>query len=518
MIGAKKHIASLSALLAMTITVSSFTMAQAAMEPGGTTYVPTSAQDVEHEARIALDNACAAGRLDSKAAANFSQRLASASSLSDVEKTWGELEAAAQVAKADHVSLEHLISQFLSHLGDLEKKGIITPAMGGNFYRDRIAGIQRIKKQVTAKDHFFDFWEFVMLAIDLSSVQDRLTRALAESHPDLETLDDLILRTDNYLLRNDVAARMLTTYKSFEVEPDNLLASKADFYSILRDKANSRVATPEVKRQLFERLKAIQYEAAKSMPTEQEVSTGITEVQRLLNSGARNGNLNAFDDVRMQHELELIKELKQAYPGPNPGIDPIERELRMEEVRFMSLDLRFLQDWLGRVLRKDGEVIEAREQVLRAVRRIDLALFSHRIRKEEALGLLSDISNAMRDSRSETELATRCRALEAKMDMMISDFSMVPAKNALRAAYISQLLDQLRIEHDAVASDLQRIQGMVASVKDMPEGSQKYGASIVAAYELERLRNQVRSLLKMQNVMTPTTSERQQMPGVPFRG
>src|SRR5262249_8301023 len=153
--------------------------------------------------------------------------------------------------------------------------------------------------------------------------------------------------TDNYIADNDVSARMVTTYKSFEVEPDNLQNAKNVFYTTVKDKVFSRNQTPEVHDQLVKRLKDLHYEASNPVnqfPTEQDLDKAIVEVKRLLDSGAVNGHLNAWDDARIEHELELVKKVKAAYPGPNPGIDPIEKELRMEEVRYMSQDLRFMQD------------------------------------------------------------------------------------------------------------------------------------------------------------------------------
>src|SRR5262249_19338514 len=151
---------------------------------------------------------------------------------------------------------------------------------------------------------------------------------------------------------------------------------RQEMYQILKDKAHSRLATPEVKEQLYKRLLATNYESCSTLPPEADLDKAIVEVQRLLDSGARNGNLSADDGVRLQHELNMVKEFKKAYPGPNPGVDLVERELRKEEVRFMSCDLRMMQDWLGRVLRNDGDTQKGHEQMLRLIRRMDIAMFS----------------------------------------------------------------------------------------------------------------------------------------------
>lgn len=494
----KKGIAAISAMLATTISFTTLTGARAAFEPPTNyNYSPITTQELKTEALIQLNNARVTGRLTEADVKKFGKQLADANDLSAVEQAWTDLEATLQVDKDKHVSLDNLCSQFLSRLNELQAK-LMVPTEGYTFYRDRIYGILRIKKELIAKENFWVFWNFVILAIDFSSVQDRLIRALSENHPEIETFNDLVLRTDNYILRNEVAARMLTTYKSFEVEPDALQSTENAFFNVLKDKTFSRLATPEVHEQLVKRLKDLHYEAAKTLPTEQDIDAAILEVKRLLDSGALNGHIHPFNEVRIQHELDLISKVKQAYPGPNPGIDPIKKELRMEEVRFMSLDLRFLQDWLGRALRHDGEVIEAREEVLRVVRRTDLAYFSHRITKDQAMELLADVEDAIRQAKNNKNLSGRCRGIEAKMDKLVSDFSMEPVRLSLRYRGVSEAVSSLKVDRDSAAADLNRIGDFATRVKNMPEGPQKFGASIVAAEELEILRKGIDPLLHVE--------------------
>jgi hypothetical protein len=340
------------------------------------------------------------------------------------------------------------------------------------------------------------FWDWAALAVDISSVNERLTRGLEQSNPELENFDDLVLRTDNYMARNDVAARGVNTYKSFEVEPEELQASKHAMFSTLTDRAHSRLETPEVKNQLTRRLKTIHYEASRQLPSERDLDVSINEVQRLINAGVKNGHLGALDEVRIQHELELVKQMKRAYPGPTPGIDPIEKELRMEEVRFMSMDLRFLHDWLGRLLRKDGETLVAREQVLRVLRRTDLAYFSHRITHADAVSLVHQLNDAIRTSRNDNELARSANALQGKLDMMVSDFAMTAANTQLRQVNVGQDLGRLRFDRDDAVRDFDHASRLAETEQRMPEGAEKYGNSIVAATELETIREKIQPLLQ----------------------
>lgn len=491
----KKQIACLTLLLTLSMAGTSLTTASAVTPAlSSSAYVPITMEEVRDAAKIELRNASEAGRLSVDQERKFSSDLDSATSLGGVEHTWAELEARAQEAKSKHPSLDHLLTTFSNKLSSWQRQHIVT-ADQLKWYRDRILGIQRIKKQLTSTDHFFDFWEYVTLAIDLSSLNDKINRALMTQEPPVESLDERIMRTDNYIGRNEVCARMLTVYKSFEVEPDTVRDARERLYGVIKDRANSRMQTPFVKQTLYNRLANIQYESCKIIPTEREVSVAIDEVQRLLNSGAKNGNLSAFDDVRLQHELELVKQLKKAYPGANPGIDPVERELRYEEMRFASLDLRFLQDWLGRVLRKDGEAVENRDQLYRVLRRIDLAYFSHRITDRDVVSLFNQLNNAMRMQKHDADFVAKCQEIQGRMDMMVSDYAMEPAQTATRLQDISQSINKMTVGRDQAASEKERIQSIAASMNSM-SAPDKFGTSIVAAAEAEMLRARVRVLLR----------------------
>ena len=497
MIAWKRRVFSVAASL--TILTSSAVLNAVALAPvPGYNLTGITLDEVRQQATIQLQNAQAAERITPEAASQFRTNLQNASSLDQIEKTWTDLEAVAQDARAKHVSIDHLITTFSRYLESLHKKGIV-PAEAYGFYTDRIKAITRLKKTLVNKNNnFYDFWNFVDLAIDISSLQQRFMRALTDQEPPLETLNELLMRTDNYLARNDLSARQLTVYKSFEVEPEELRQSKEILWTYLKDRAHSRLQTPYVKQQLYKRLFAIQYQAGKTLPSEADLSKAIAEVQRLLDSGASNGNLMADDDVRIQHELELIKKIQASYPGPNPGIDPVEKELRGEEVRFISLDLRFLQDWLGRVLRKDGDVAEGREQVLRAVRRIDLAYFSHRITDNDMASLLDSLNDSIKNAANDADLVASCRALEGRMDMMVSDYSMVPANTELRMKNIAAMITRLNGDAQAVSNnDRTRIQQFLARTAG-GTAAQRYGASIVASAELELLRSKVKRALKYQ--------------------
>ena len=235
----------------------------------------------------------------------------------------------------------------------------------------------------------------------------------------------------------------------------------------------------------------------KQFPSELAIDKAITEVERLLDSGARNGHLSATDDIRIRHELDLIKELKKAYPGVKPGIDPVERELRTEEVRFMSMDLRTLQNWLQRSLRKDGDNDEAREEVTRLLHRIDLAYFSHRLSKQDVSSLLTAVDEAFRKAANGAELATQCRELQGRMDMMVADYSMSPAQVAPRLNEINRLIALLKFDQAPLTRERDRIQQYLNGFEQLSP-PQKYGVSIVAAAELEMLRKRVNAQLKLQ--------------------
>ncbi|MBX9687542.1 MAG: hypothetical protein K2X27_12620 [Candidatus Obscuribacterales bacterium] len=499
MFAGKRQKSSAIGLLAVSIAISGFVSAAAySPAPGAGNYVPISVEEVKKEARTDLNHAKAAGRLSADEAAKLSSALDNAYSLSSVEETWGDILAKAQEAKVKHPSIDHLVTTWTRRLDGLVKSNTILPSAVGP-YKERLKAIERLKKQFYNNDKFYDFWEYIVLAIDLSSLNDRLERALVHNRITVEKLNELILRTDNYVARNQVCARALTTYKSFEIEPDHLQQTRQELYTVLKDKANSKLSTPAVKEQLFKRLLSTHYEACSTLPTEAEVDKAIAEVQRLLDSGARNGNLTADDGVRLQHELLLVKELKKSYPGPTPGVDLVERELRKEEVRFMSLDLRMMQDWLGRMLRKDGDTEEGREQVLRLVRRLDLASFSHRITDADVNTLASALDDAIRTAKSDTELSNKVKDLEGQLDMMVSDFSLQPADTSARLSDISSLVNKLKSDQSSASADKDRIQRMVSGMESA-DAAHKYGMSVVAASELEMVRNKVYPMLKAQGV------------------
>lgn len=490
---------SLIGLVALSIAVSSFIPVQAySPSPGSTNYVPISVDDLKAEARNDLASAKAAGRITAEEAEKFSAELEAAYSLSAVEESWGNLLATAQKAKEKHPSIDHLVSTWTSKLDQLVRNKTILPS-AVEPYKERLKAIERLKKQFYNNDKFYDFWEYIVLAIDLSSLNDKLERALVQNRITVEKLNDLILRTDNYVARNQVCARNLTTYKSFEIEPDHLQQVRQELFTVLKDKANSRLSTPQVKEQLFKRLLSTHYEACSTLPTESDLDKAIVEVQRLLDSGARNGNLSADDGVRLQHELNLVKELKKSYPGPTPGVDLVERELRKEEVRFMALDLRMMQDWLGRVLRNDGDTSEGREQILRLVRRIDLAKFSHRITDKDANDLLAGLDEAIKQGAKDKDVVERLASLERQLDMTVSDFSMQPADTAARLSNVSSLISKLKIDQSSASADKDRIYRVVGGL-DSLDAAKKYGMSVVAASELEMLRKKVYPMLKAQGV------------------
>ncbi len=491
---------SLIGLIALSIFLSGFGRAAAySPSPGGGSYAPITVEELKAEAQEDLANARAAGRLSKEDAEKLAADLESAYSLSAVEESWSELLAKAQEAKAKHPSIDNLVSNWSSRLDGLVKNKTIQLSATAP-YKERLKAIQRLKKEFYNNDKFYDFWEYTVLALDLASLNDRLERALNHQRITVEQLNDLILRTDNYIARNQVCARGLATYKSFEIDPEHLQQVRQNLYTVIKDKAHSKLSTPAVKEQLFKRLLSTHYEACSSLPTEADVDKAIAEVQRLLDSGARNGNLSARDGVRIQHELNLIKELKKAYPGPTPGVDLVERELRKEEVRFMSLDLRMLQDWLGRVLRKDGETEVGREQLLRLVRRLDLASFSGRISSQDVNTLLAGLDTAIKTASNDKDLAKKVMSLEEQLDMMVSDFSMQPADTVSRLSDISSLISKLKQDQSTAAAEKDRIQRMLSDL-DSDQTPARYGVSVVAASELEMLRNKVFAMLKAQGTV-----------------
>ena len=507
MFAGKRQKSSLIGLLALSICVTGFVKAAAySPAPGSANYVPISVDELKAEAREDLNNAKAAGRLNAEEAQKLGAALDSAYSVSSVEETWADLLSKAQLARVKHPSIDNLISALAKRIDGLVKEGRILPTAPDNpmyHYKSRMDAIYRIKKQFWNNDKFYDFWEYLVLAIDLSSLNDRLERALTYNKISIEKLNELTMRTDNYIARNQVCARELTTYKSFEVEPDHLQQVRQDLWTVLKDKAHSRLETPEVKKQLYDRLLFTHYEGCSTLPTEAAVDKAIVEVQRLLDSGARNGNLSATEGVRLQHELNMVKEFKKAYPGPTPGVDLVERELRKEEVRFMSCELRMMQDWLGKILRKDGETQPGREAVLRLVRRLDLAIFSHRITDADVNKIMAELNTAIHETSvntnvsSENALAKKCSALQEELDMMVSDFSLQPADTAARLSDISGLISKLKVDQSSAAADKDRIQRLVSNL-DTLDTARKYGISVVAANEAEMVRNKVYPMLKAQ--------------------
>lgn len=491
----KSIIVAVGALLSLTVASLGNLSSQAVTSPE-TANTPITAEELRAQARVELNNAASAGRLSKEEETKFSTALDSASSLSDVERTWAELETAAQQAKVKHDSIDNLQDTFTRFVTKQEKAGIVS-AEAMTIYRDRLKSITRLKKQFRADDNFYDFWEYVVLSLDLSSLEERLSRALSRQYPQLEGLNELILRTDFYLLRNEVAARGLTVYKSFEVEPADLLDARNRFVRILQDKATSNLKTPKVREMLYTRLISLQYEPYHQFPNEVDIDKAIVEVERLLDSGARNGNLSAEDDIRVRHELDLIKEIKKAYPGVKPGIDPVEKELRLEEIRYMSMDLRCLQDWLGRALRKDGDNSESREQLSRLMHRIVLSYYSHRITKHDVDRLLAAIDVDLRTISDEAVLGAKYKELQGQMDMMVADWSLSPAQITPRVNDVNRMLASVHRDQSTVTRERDRIQQYLNGFDQLP-APQKYGVSIVAATELEMLRKKVDELIRQQ--------------------
>lgn len=488
--------------ICLSLSLSTISMAFAqgrAPEPGVSPYAPIDIEQVRTLAKTELQNARAAGRLSKDEDLKFQQELDNATSLSQVESLWAELEAKAQEAKSNHLSIDHLLKNFSYKLDNLEKKGLLSVA-DAKFYRDRVTGIYRLKKTFTANGKRLDFWQFIVLALDLSNVEERLTRAMWDINSNTESFDDLVLRSDMYLARNEVCARQLGTFKSYIREPAQLVAAKNQMIAVLRDKANSRIQTPQVRQELTDRLiKATHYEADKQLPSEENIDYAIKEVQRLIDSGIKNGNIGHSDATKLQQELELVKQLQVAYPSNLPGIDPFERELRLEELRFMAVDLRYMQDWLARLLRKDGDADESREQLLAAIRRTNLAYFTHRISREDASSILALAYDAFRTKDSAKQLNI-CNEIQGKLSMMIADYSWKPVDVQPRLAELGQLISKLN-QSDSVSSEKNRIEGMLRSLPQNTN-TEKIGANIVAGAELEILRNKVRALLKAQHLQT----------------
>ena len=494
----------LAVSLSLGLATLSMACSQSFALPSGGVYTPINIEEVRAAAKSELKNARAAGRLTAEETKKMETSLTDANSLEAIESTWAQMEARAQEVKSNHLSIDHLIKQFSADIDKLVKDKTLTVA-DAKFYRDRIDGMKRLQKQFTANGHRLDFWQFNVLALDLSSVQERLTRALARQGMSTESIDDLILRSDLYMARNAVCARQLNTYKSYIVEPELLLRAKNELYSVLKDRAHSKVATPEVKAQLQKRLLATHYEAGKIQPSQEEIDYAISEVQRLIDGGIKNGNLGHTDATRLQQELELVKAINKSYPGPNPGVDPFEKELRHEEVRFMASDIRFLQDWLARLLRKDGDTDQGREQILTIVRRADLAFFTHRIAEADVVAILNLVSQALRAENKVERLAI-LKEGQGKLDMMIADYSWKPVDVAARVQELNKMIAKLKNAQGEASAERDRIEGILRS---LPQSSspEKVGANIVAGSELELLRSKVASLLKEEQKTSNETNQ-----------
>lgn len=473
--------------------------------PGISGYTPINAEEIRGLAKRAFQNAREAGRLNKEDEDKFAD-INSESSLSKVEQTWASLESTAQEAKSKHLSIEHLRTLFSRRIDDLEKKKVISNSEA-QWYRVRIEGQRRLEKQFTAGGKNLDFWNYCVLAIDLSTLKEKLNRKLAEYEGSLayEDFDDLLLRSDMYLARNAVQARQLETFRSYISDPPELIKAKNELMLVLRDRANSRMSTPEVRNNLKSRLVRTQYESVGALPDEDQIEYAIKEVQRLIDSGIKNGNIGHQDATRLQQELELVKAIKKAYPGPLPGVDPFERELRVEEVRFMTSDIRFLQDWLAQLLRNDGDASQARQEMLIALRRANLAYFSGRISKWDASAVLSNIYASLKASDNPQEQLVAARNTQGLLDMMIADYSWRPVDVATRVSEVGALISKLK-SPSGPENEKARIEGML---QGLPQSNnpEKIGAFIVAGTELEMLRNKVRSLLKEEQTRTTAQAE-----------
>ena len=485
--------------LAVAISLSVISPSLAQSTNPGASFTPINIEEIRAAAKSELSNARSAGRLTAEESEKLEKSLVDANTLEQIESTWAQVEARAQEVKSNHLSIDHLLKTFSQQIDSLLKSKTIT-LEDAKFYRDRIEGIKRLQKQFTAGGKRLDFWQFNVLALDLSSVQERLTRSLSRTNPDLESIDDLILRSDLYTARNAVCARGLNTYKSYIVEPNMLINSKNVIFGVLQDRANSKISTPEVQKNLRKRLLATHYEAGPIEPTEDEIKYACQDIQRLIDSGIKNGNLGHTDATRLQQELELVKELDKAYPGPLPGVDPFEKELRKEEVRYMASDIRFMQDWLARLLRKDGDTNAAREQLLTVLRRTNLAYFTHRISKSDVNAILALMFTALKstDAKEQVKLA---QVGQGKLDMMIADYSWKPVDVASRVQELDKLIAKLKHSKDDANSEKVRIEAML---RTLPQNTspEKVGATIVAGSELELLRNRVASVLKEEQKTT----------------
>lgn len=480
--------------LGMAVAIS-LSMLSPALAQGsrGAAFTPINIEEIRTAAKSELSNARAAGRLTAEESEKLEKSLTDANSLEQIESTWAQVEARAQEVKSNHLSIDHLLKTFSQDIDGLLKKKTITNE-DAKFYRDRIEGIKRLQKQFTAGGKRLDFWQFTVLALDLSSVQERLVRSLTRTNPEYESIDDLILRSDMYTARNAVCARGLNTYKSYILEPNMLINSKNVIFGVLQDRANSKIETPEVAKNLRKRLVATHYEAGPIEPTEDELKYACQEVQRLIDSGIKNGNIGQADATRLQQELELVKQIDKAYPGPLPGIDPFEKELRHEEVRFMASDIRFMQDWLARLLRKDGDTNASREQLLTVLRRTNLAYFTHRISRSDVNSILALMYTAFKstDGKEQVKLA---QLGQGKLDMMIADYSWKPVDVATRMQELDKMIAKLKHSKSDANEEKNRIEAMLRS---LPQNTspEKVGATIVAGSELELLRNRVASVLK----------------------
>lgn len=479
------------------ISFSAFSNAFAQVPTPGV-YTDISIEQVRDAAKTALRNAIAAGRLSKEDEVKFAS-LDTANSLSQIEQTWAELEAKAQEAKSNHLSIDHLITTFSQRIDRLAKAGVLQPT-DVSFYRKRIDGLKRLHRQFTANNHKLDFWQFNVLAIDLSCLQEKLNRSVTNyGGLDYETFDELVLRSDMSIARNAVGARGLETFKSYVTEPEQLMVAKNELLGVLKDRANSRMTTPEVKANLTYRLYKTMYDSGAPFPSEEKIDYAIKEVQRLIDSGVDNGNLGHADATRLQQELELVKALKRSYPGSNPGIDPFERELRMEELQFMATDLRFMQDWLAQVLRNDGDADESRQQLMRVIRRTDLAYFTHRISKKDVSTIMANITTALKHP-ALSEQMSKCKSMQGLLDMMIADYSWKPVDVSPRFTETGKLIARLR-SSSAADSEKSRIETMLQGLPKATN-TEKIGAFIVAGTELEMLRNKVKIVLKDEQTKT----------------
>ena len=78
---------------------------------------------------------------------------------------------------------------------------------------------------------------------------------------------------------------------------------------------------------------------------------------------------------------------------------------------------------------------------------------------------------------------------------MVADFSMEPAETTARLQDLTARITRLNTGRDAAGSDENRIQQLLVGMDQLP-APEKYGRSVVAAAELELLRNKVNALLR----------------------